>query len=215
MKKYLEGSKGYYACTDGHVYRNDVKLKGASCGKDAGYRRLVIFYKDGSSKRHLVHRIIAEAFIENQENKPCVNHINGKKDDNRVENLEWVTYSENTQHAVRTNLIPSGSDKPQAKIDEKMVHQICQLMVDSWRNKEICEKFGLSKSIVTNIRNGVSWENITSQYDYVKPRQQRVSDRTKAWILTKHQEGLCVDKIVEVSANKNVTKELVLQVTSN
>jgi hypothetical protein len=215
MKKYLEGSKGYYACTDGHVYRNGVKLKGASCGKNVEYRRLVVFYEDGSSKRHFVHRIIAEAFIENQDQKPCVNHINGKKDDNRVENLEWVTYSENTQHAIRTNLILSGSDRPQAKINEQTVHEICQLMVESWRNKEICEKFGLSKSIVTNIRNGVSWENITSQYDYVKPRQQRVSDRTKAWILTKHQEGLSVDKIVEVSANKNVTKDLVLKLTSN
>ena len=111
--------------------------------------------------------------------------------------------------------MPSGSDRPQAKINEQIVHEICKLMVDNWRNKEICEKFGLSKSILTNIRNGVSWTSITSQYDYVKPRQERVSDRTKAWILTKHQEGLSVDKIVEVSANKNVTKELVLELTKN
>ena len=104
MKKYLEGSKGYYACIDGHVYRNGVKLKGASCGKNVGYRRLVVFYEDGSSKRHFVHRIIAEAFIENQDQKPCVNHINGKKDDNRVENLEWVTCSENHKHAYQLGL---------------------------------------------------------------------------------------------------------------
>ena len=215
MKKYLEGSKGYYACVDGHIYRNGVKLKGASSGTKVGYRRLVVFYEDGTSKRHLIHRLIAEAFIENPEQKPCVNHINGQQDDNRVENLEWVTYKENTQHAIKTNLMPSGSDRPQAKINEQIVHEICKLMVDNWRNKEICEKFGLSKSILTNIRNGVSWTSVTSQYDYVKPRQERVSDRTKAWILTKHQEGLDADKIVEVSANTNVTKELVLELTKN
>lgn len=214
MKIYIENSKGYFACDDGHIYRNGVKLKGASSGTKVGYRRLVVSYLDGTTKRHLIHRLIAEAFIKNPEQKPCVNHINGKQDDNRVENLEWVTHKENTQHAIRTKLMPSGSDKPQAKINEDTVHEICKLMVLNWRNKEICEKFGLSKSILTNIRNGVSWTEITDQYDYVKPRKERVSDRTKAWILTKHQEGLSADKIVEVSANKNVTLDLVIQLTT-
>lgn len=64
-----------------------------------GYLRLAIA-KDGIQKKHLVHRLVADAFIENPLNKEQVNHINGIKSDNRVENLEWVTNYENYTHSV-------------------------------------------------------------------------------------------------------------------
>ncbi len=56
------------------------------------------------NKRHSVHRLVAEAFLPNPDRKRTVNHINGVKTDNRLENLEWATHSENNQHSYDTGL---------------------------------------------------------------------------------------------------------------
>ena|SRR3990167_3830110 len=65
-----------------------------------GYARITLS-KLAKSKRYSVHRLVAIAFIPNPENKPAVNHINGIKTDNRIENLGWVTNSENEMHSFR------------------------------------------------------------------------------------------------------------------
>lgn len=67
-----------------------------------GYRKVEL-YKNGR-KNLRVHRLVASAFINNTYGKPYINHKNGNKTDNRVENLEWCTQKENVNHAIRTGL---------------------------------------------------------------------------------------------------------------
>jgi hypothetical protein len=70
-------------------------------GKSKSGYLIVSFCVDGEKSNHTVHRLVARAFISNESNKPQVNHKDGNKHNNHVENLEWVTVSENGLHAYR------------------------------------------------------------------------------------------------------------------
>ena len=71
-----------------------------------GYLSAQLYDKKGGNRRRLIHRLVAEAYLPNPENKEQVNHINGIKSDNCLLNLEWNTSSENNKHAFRTGIRP-------------------------------------------------------------------------------------------------------------
>lgn len=101
----IKDAAGYYVTDTGDVYsrnyRGTGRFKKLSLKKASGYFVVELPKKDNKRVIKLVHRLVAEAFIPNYENKSQVNHINGIKTDNRADNLEWATASENQKHSYR------------------------------------------------------------------------------------------------------------------
>jgi hypothetical protein len=104
MEKWSPIPDTHYSVSSKGRVRNDEtsKIKALDKKRD-GYCK-VDLYSDGIRSSERVHRLVAEAFVPNPDNKPQVNHIDGNKLNNNVENLEWVDNSENMIHAYKTGL---------------------------------------------------------------------------------------------------------------
>ena len=98
----VKGYPNYLIYPDGRVWSKKRKLFLKPDDNRDGYLILNLC-KDGIKKTHKIHRLVAEHYIPNPDNKPCVDHWNGKRNDNRVENLRWATYSENGQNRREQN----------------------------------------------------------------------------------------------------------------
>ena len=103
----IKGYEDYLIPNKGEVYSAKSNKFLKPIFHSCGYIQIAL-YKNGERKTYYVHRLVILNFSSNELNKPCVNHINCIKTDNRIENLEWVTYKENSKHAVKKGKIVKG-----------------------------------------------------------------------------------------------------------
>ena len=106
----INNYENYFIYSDGKVFSKNGKFhKNKERFLKEHFNGRYYFYvlsKDGKRKNYLTHRLIAEHYIPNPDNKPCVDHINRIKTDNRIENLRWVTHKENSKNygCFKTNI---------------------------------------------------------------------------------------------------------------
>ena len=93
-------------------------------------------------KTHRVHRLVAKTFLDNRENKPYVNHKDGNKSNNIVENLEWVTGTENNKHAIKTGLVNKIRNVYYVLTQGEISHVLFNL-------NDLCKLFGCSESTLS------------------------------------------------------------------
>lgn len=134
-------------------------------GKSEEGYLLVVLHMNKKGKTKRIHRLVAETFIENQENKPQVNHINGIKDDNRTINLEWVTAKENVNHGYKTGLITNkhstGENNHMTKFVDQDIRDIRRMYKETnLSHSQIAKIYDVKKSTISHIINKVNWKHV-------------------------------------------------------
>ncbi len=159
--KIIFGYSKYGVTKDGEVwsFKSNQLLKPQPRG---AYLKVTLVNDKGQRKQLSIHRLVAEMFCDNPENKTYVNHINGVKHDNRSSNLEWVTASENINHAYSEGLLVHYTKELGEK--EKLV---LDMLTQRRPHKEIAIATGYSKSFISQINQGIRWKEEAKLYGFV------------------------------------------------
>lgn len=171
--KDIKGFEGFYQISNSGIVKSlggwcgtakrKEKIRSTSLTHD-GYVKVRLIHQ-GKDKTMRVHRLVAEAFIPNPESKSTVNHKDGNKQNNVVENLEWVDRKEQMVHAYKMGLKTSrlGSENSNAKLTDEQVKEIRKLYVP--QSKEfgtvaLGKKYGVTNRVIGLIVNGKAYKNV-------------------------------------------------------
>lgn len=167
MKPVEKGSP-YLVTRRGEVFSKFTKrMLLNSLSKSTGYY-VVNVIVHGKRRPEYVHRLVAKAYLPNPKGLPEVNHKDGNRLNNDVDNLEWVTAEDNLKHSIANKLPKRGESHYKTELTDKDVHRICHLLHAGWSAKRISEFSGLvvSRAVVLNIRSKRDWKEIADLYSW-------------------------------------------------
>lgn len=160
---FIPEIKDYYTITsDGEIYSDNSGLMKTRNRKGTEYQIINLSKLDGKKRTFRVHRLVMMAFkpVENMD-KLEVNHLDGNKKNNKLENLEWCTASENQKHAFKTGLQKArkGEDSNFAKLSKEDVDKVFELRAQGLLQREIADIVGCTHSNISAILRGKSWKD--------------------------------------------------------
>lgn len=160
--KDIEGYEGFYQINcNGHVksLRTGKTLKPGTIN---GYYSITLCV-NFLHKSFLVHRLIAKSFIPNPDNKPCINHKDGNRKNNALDNLEWCTQLENVRHAFRNGLVntSAGEKHYRSRLKKEDVLDIIRLVNAGGKKSKIAKQYNITNPAISRIIGGYVWKNVT------------------------------------------------------
>jgi len=156
----IPGYNGRYKIDiNGNVWSTKMKKFLRPWTSSHGYL-YVRLCRNWKGKHYSIHRLLATAFIENKNTYPCINHIDGNKLNNKLDNLEWCTYSHNISEAYRLGL--HANPKRNQKLDAHLVECIRNIGSNSWSDcKYLASIFDVGPRAIYNIINHKTWNEMS------------------------------------------------------
>lgn len=142
-----------------HFRKTEERLLKVYFNDRTGYK-FVQLYLNGKSKNYTIHRLVAECFLENENNYPQVNHIDGNKHNNICDNLEWCTNNYNHKHATETGLKAKGTDIKSCKLNDNSVYAIKFLLSKGIKKADLSKAFKISRATIILISQNKIWKHI-------------------------------------------------------
>ena len=155
MKPIKGYEKFYSADESGFIWSHRQKKPLKIFINNSGYECLVL-NSGKNRKKFLVHRLIAQTFIPNPKKLKCVNHKDGNKRNNVLKNLEWVSYSENIQHALK-----SGRPFGRRKLTEEQVKEIRNIYAEGLTKQiELAKAYSIDQTVISEIVLHKIWKHV-------------------------------------------------------
>ena len=210
MKTYMNSSGKYTIMQNGDIFSEPKALNGILKGKGFTKRKLLkkqilsTGYESvnlGANERNvLVHRLVAKLYLDIIEDKLYVNHINGRKDDNRVQNLEWVSSSENMEHSHEVL-----RQKLSNKLSIKEMGIIIRRFNEGETMVSIKKDFQVSYNTIRRVISGAEYDTKTSNCNYSKNNKARKSGSER---ITKIQEEQIIKLKKDGKTYEEISKEV-------
>tara|TARA_R100001086_G_scaffold246465_1_gene178733 strand:+ start:361 stop:891 length:531 start_codon:yes stop_codon:yes gene_type:complete len=142
----------------GYKYYNTGKILKPILNSNGYY--MVRLSKNGKVKQKYIHRLIAETLLKNTKDLPEINHKDGNKLNNNLENLEWVSYKQNINHSIESGLTPLGSKRKHSKLNENQVLEIKKLLKEGLSYKEIFKITNVNIHNIKSIKYNKCWKHV-------------------------------------------------------